>query len=248
MSTTPAPITTIERDITWIKGHAIIALLTVALIAGSIIGGIALFEHFIDAHDARVAAQQDTKAAAAAQTQATILAQLQQEHAENTARDAQQAALIQSLVSQMAQTRAATARQIQTDATLDIKQAAQRLAAQTKSENGDVGIQNDLVTMTLPLTRIVVANLDQLAQAQSDVTNLEGQLDAQKILTSDAKVELSTATNVIAADKTELLTRIDADNAACQVRIDKQAAKDRKRSAILAVITYIAGLATRSLI
>lgn len=241
-------ITTVERDITWIRAHVLLALLAVALIAGSIIGGIALFERLIEAHDERAAAAQQAKEGVNTAAQAALLAQLQQEHSENLARDTANTALIQSLVAQMAQQRAVTAKQVQTDATLDAQAAAARLVTQTKSTPADVTVSNDSVSMTLPLTRIVVANLDQLAQAQSDVTNLEEQLDAQKILTSDSKSELSDANKLIAADKLELISTIKADNAACNERVDTQASKDRKRGFWAAVASFAVGTIFRGAI
>jgi hypothetical protein len=231
---TPIPavpvVSTVVRDLTWIRTHAIIALITVALIAGSIMGGVALFESLIEKHDERVAAKQLKAENVDTSAQQALLAELAQEHADNVQRDAAQTQLIQSLVAKMSQQRAATAKQVATDATLDATAAAQRLAGQVKAGPGDVTVANDLVTMSLPMTRNVVAELDQYTQAQSDVANLSAQLGAQQILTSDAKVELATANQVIAADKTELIATIKADNAACDVKLDKQAAKARKRT------------------
>ncbi len=245
---TDTPLATIERDITWVKGHILVVLLAIALIAGSIIGGISLFESMVERHDARAAAAQQAKEGVDTATTAALVAQLAQDHTANVARDAAQTALIQSLVQQMASQRAQTAKQIVTDGTLDIQAAAQRLAAQTHDETGDVGIKNDLVTMTLPLARIVVADLDLLPQAQADVNNLQSQLDAQKILTSDAKVETVDATKIIASDKVELIATIKADNAACKVEVDKQATKDRKRGLWASIISFASGLIVRRLI
>jgi len=229
-STSPVSvITKVEKDIAWVKGHVISVLLAVALIAGSIIGGIYLFEGLIERHDARVAAQQLQKEGIDTQTQAALVAQLQQERAADATRDATELATINSLVAQMKQSQAQTAKQVSTDATLNAQDAANRLVAQTKMSSSDVTVAGNTVTMDLPLTRIVIANLDELPQAQSDVTNLQGQLSAQQILTTDAKTELATANSTIAADKTELIQTIQADNAACKVRVDAQATKDRKR-------------------
>jgi len=99
--------------------------------------------------------------------------------------------------------------------------------------------------MDLPLTRIVIANLDELPQAQSDVTNLQGQLTAQQIITQDAKTQLGTANQIIAADKTELIQTVQADNAACTVKIntavDAEKKKARKRSFWFSVASFLAG-------
>jgi hypothetical protein len=241
----PTTITTIEKDLTWIRGHILVALLTVALIVGSIIGGISLFENMVERHDARVAQAQLQKEGVDTATTTAFMAALTQDRAANAVRDTAQAALIQTLVGQMAQQHAQTAQQIKTDATLDAKAAAERLVLQMKASPTDVTVNNDLVTLTLPLTRNVVTSLDLLPQAQSDVTNLQGQLGAQKILTSDAKTENADAQKVIAADKVELIAAIKADNAACVVStnaaVDKQASKDRKRSLWVMLLGAIAG-------
>ena len=260
MSTQPLPahssgqivpessFTKVERDITWIRGHILASILAIALIAGSIIGGISLFESQIEKHDARVAAAQLQKEGVDTATQNAFMAQLAQDRAANTARDASNTALIQSLVAQMSQQRAQTAKQIKTDATLDAQAAAARLVGQMKASPSDVTVNNDLVTMTLPLTRNVVAALDLLPQAQSDVINLQSQLGAQQILTSDAKVEASDAQNVIAADKVELIATIKADNAACKVEVDTQAKKDRKRGFWATIAGILGGVAIRSVL
>lgn len=243
MSSTPvSPVTTLSKDITWIQGHVVAIVLSVALIAGGIIGGISLFESLIEKHDARVASLQQQKEGVDTATETALLAQLQQEHADNLQRDAQQTELIQSLISQMRQQRAATARQVVTDNTLSASDAGARLAAQTKAATSDVTVANNAVTMSLPLTRTVISDLDELAQAQSDVANLTGQLGAQQILTSDAKVELASANKVIAADKTELISTIKADNDACNLRVDKEAAKGRKRGFWAAVGGFVGGV------
>lgn len=233
MAETPSLVATVEKDITWIRGHAIVALLAVALIAGSIIGGVALFQSLIERHDARVAATQLQKEGVDTAAQAALVSQLAAEHADNVQRDAAQAALIQTLVAQMQQTRAATAKQVATDATLNAQAAGARLATQTNAGPGDVTVSNDTIALSLPLTRTVVADLDELTQAKSDVTNLTGQLGAQQTLTADAKTELGTANQVITADKVELIATIKADDSACVVKVntavDAQAKKDRKR-------------------
>ena len=223
-------VSTVEKDITWIRGHVFAVLLAVALIAGSIIGGISLFESLIEKHDARVAAAQLQKEGVDTATQQALMNQLAQEHADDVTRDAQQTALITSLVQQMAVQRAQTIKQVATDAALDATSTAARLVTQTKSSPSDVTVNGNFLTMDLNLSHAVISDLDLLTQAQSDVTNLTGQLDAQTILTTDAKTELATANNIIAADKTELVAAVKADNSACQVRVDAEAAKGRKRT------------------
>lgn len=245
---TTSPLATIERDITWIRAHALVAILAVALIAGSIIGGISLFESMIEKHDSRVAAAQQVKEGVDTATTATLMAQLAQDRVNDTARDTAQTALIGSLVAQMKQQDAATKKQVATDATLDAQSAAARLITQTKATPADVTVVNDTVTMSLPLTRIVVADLDELPQAESDLANVQGQLSAQQILTNDSKLELADANKIITADKVELIATIKGDNDACNVRVDKQAAKDRKRGFWATIAGVVGGVVLRSVL
>ena len=243
---TPSVITEVTNDLAWVRTHAIIILCTLALIAGIVLGTVNLIERVEEKHDEAVAAAQLKKEGVDTAAQAALVAELAKEHADDQARDAQQTALIQTLVQQMAAQRAQTAKQIATDATLDAKAAGQRLAAQTNAGAGDVTVVNDSVTMSLPLTRTVVADLDQLQQSKSDVTNLTAQLGAQTILTNDAKVELGTAQKVIAADKDELVQTVKSDNAACvastKIAVDNEARKGRKRTfwSVLAAVTGMA--------
>ena len=240
------PITTIEKDLTWFHAHILAVVFSVVLLAGIIIGGIGLFESLIERHDARVAAAQLQKEGVDTATQAALLAKFDATEAAATARETAQMALIQNLVQQMSQQHAQTAKQVAKDSNLDLQQAAQRLAQQTKMEDGSVGIKDDLITMSLPLTRIVITDLDLLPQAQSDVLNLQAQLSAQEILTSDAKLGVADAKNVIAADKAELIQTIKNDNAACKVEVDAQAKKDRKRGFWATIGGILGGIAIRS--
>jgi len=236
---------TVSRDISWIRAHILIALLAVVLIAGTIIGGVALFEHLVEAHDARVAAEDLAKNQVDTATQAALMNQLTQMQAADAAREAANTALIKSLVGQMAVSRAATTKQVATDNTLDAAAAAQRLITQTKAAPGEVTVVNNSLLLDLPLARVVVADLDLLAQAQSDVTNLTGQRDAQIILTNDAKAEADKANQVIAADKVELIAAVKADQAACvvstNIAVDAQKKKDNKHAVWSAIGGFIGG-------
>lgn len=245
-TTSVPPVTTIASDITWVRTHLIVALLAVALIAGSIIGGVALFEGLIERHDARVAAAQLQKEGVDTATQSALLAQLSQAQAANAQRDAEQTALLSSLVSQMKQQHAATDKQVAADASLTAQDSAARLVAQTKSSPGDAVASGDTVVLSLPLTHTVVTDLDLLPQAQADVSNLTGQLSATKVELTDAMSAADAANLVIAADKAELIEAVKADNAACKVQVDAQASKDRKRGFWLSLVSFLGGIAVRS--
>lgn len=249
MSSQPTPplpgkiisVPAIEKDVVWLKGHIVLVLASVALIAAIVMGSISLVEGLVERHDARTAATQQAIKQTADQNQAAMLSQLQQMRADDQVRDQQYQATIQSLVSRMAAERAATAKQVATDATLDTRAAADRLIGQTKASPSEVTVTNDTVTMDLPLTRTVVADLDQLVQSQSDVANFAAQLDAQKELTADAKGERDKAMSVVAADKVELIATMKSDAAECKLEMDKQASKDRKRGFWFNVASFVFG-------
>jgi hypothetical protein len=239
----PGIITRVENDYAWLKLHFIAILFFLALLVGGVIGTVSLVEHLEEVHDAHVAAAQLKAENVDTATQQALLTELMNEHAADQARDEQQMATIQSLVTQMQQQHAQTAKQVATDSTLDAQDAAARLVAQSKSSPSEVTIVNGFVSMDLPMTRNVVAQLDLGAQAESDVTNLQGQLTAQQIITTDAKTELVTARGVITADQTTLVATIKADDSACAVKIntavDAQSKKDRKRGIWAVVLTAI---------
>ena len=240
MSTTPVvpvPVKPPSTTIATVANHPLLYLL---IVAGLVYGGIVGFEDLVAKHDASVAAAQLKKEGVDTTTTTALLAQLQTQQSADEARDAQAQATILSLISKMKAGDAATKKQVQTDSTLDLQAAAARLSAQTKS--GDVGTQNGLVTMSLPLTRIVVADLDELPQAQADVTNLQGQLTAETTRATDVQSELDTAQQAIAADKAELIQTVKADNAACKVQVDAQVAKDRKRGIWVAIGSFVGGV------
>lgn len=247
MATTSSPLATVEHDIVWIRAHVLMFFLGLALIVSLVYGGIYGIESLEIAHDAKTAAALQAKLGADATNQAALLSQLQAAQAANTVRDAEQTKLIQSLISQMAQQRAETAKQVATDATLTAADAANRLITQTKAAPGEVSVSGNIVSLDLPITQRVVENLDELQQAQTDVTNLQGQLGAQQTLTTDAKAEASQAQQVIAADKTELIATIKADTAACDVRVDAQAKKDLKRGFWASIAGFVGGVMVKAI-
>lgn len=239
-------VSVITKDLSWIKTHIVTALLTAVLLLGTAYCSITVVEGIIAKHDAANNAVQAQIAAAATQTQQMLLAQLNQQEAAFAARDALVQAQLKSLTATMAASREQTKQQVATDQTLDARAAADRLISQTKASPNDVTVNGDIVSLSLPVTRKVVSDEDNLAQATADVENLGNQLSLQQERATDALGQLGTANQVIAADKTELIARIDADNAACKVQLDQQAAKARKRSLWLTILAAIGGFAARS--
>lgn len=223
-------------------------IIHLALFAAFVFGGFHIYDGIRDKYDALEATQQQKSEGVDTTAQAALLAQLQTEEANAEVRDAQQTALMQSLVAQLKASQAQTVKQIATDMTLDVKSAAQRLVDQTHYGSGDVSIVNGDVAMSLPLTRTVITDLDLLPQAQASVTNLQGQLTAEQTIEADKAQQLTTAQQTIGADKTELVATVQADNAACQVRLDTQAKAARKRSLWLTILGVAGGAVLRSVL
>ena len=245
MADTPA-VSVITKDLSWIKTHIITAMLAAALVAGTAYSSVTVVENIIAKHDAARDTAEQKIADQTAATQAMLLAQLSQQEADANARELQYQAQLKSLTSQLAVSRAQTQQQVATDNTLDVTSAAERLADQTGFKDGSISIKDGNIQLQLPVARKIVADEDNLAQANSDVNNLSQQLAIQQARDTDALGQLDTANKVIAADKTELIARIDADNAACKVQLDQQAAKARKRSLWLTILGAIGGFAARS--
>ena len=246
MSTTPVvpvPVKPPSTAVATVANHPLLYLL---IVAGLVYGGIVGFEDLAAKHDASVAAAQLKKEGVDTTTTTALLAQLQKQQADDEARDAQAMATIQSLAKQMSISRSQTAQQIATDVTLDAQTAATKLVAQTKTSPSDAAASGNTVVVSLPLARIIVANLDELPQAQSDVTNLQGQLVAETTLATDTKAQLDTANQTIDADKVELVAAVKADNAQCKVEVDAQAKKDRKRGFWVTLLAIAGGVALRS--
>lgn len=250
----PAPPTTtksetivqkIEKDYDWVKLHIILLIITIGLLYGGVSLTIRSVDKLIADHDAATAAAQLKQEGVDTSTQQALLGQLQNLEQQSAARDAQQTALIQTLVQQMSSSRAATAKQVQVDSTADAASTASRLATQTKASPADVTASNTAVTLSLPVARTVTSDLDLLTQSQADVTNLQGQIQAQTTLTTDAKAQLSTAQQTINADKVELVQTVQSDNAACDVKINNavsaQQTKDSKHNKIWGTLIFIAG-------
>jgi hypothetical protein len=243
---TPAPVAAkpaTPSAATTVANHPIIHLL---LAASLVYGGIVGIEDLLDRHDQKAAAAQLTRENVDTSTTTALLAQLQKQQADDEARDAQAMATIQSLAKQMSISRSQTAQQIATDVTLDAQTAATKLVAQTKTSPSDAAASGNTVVVSLPLARIIVANLDELPQAQADVTNLQGQLVAETTLATDTKAQLDTANQTIDADKVELVAAVKADNAQCKVEVDAQAKKDRKRGFWVTLLAIAGGVALRS--
>lgn len=233
LSTDTAIITRLKADWTWLVSHLII-LAFVALLVG---GAVYEVDSIIARHDAVAS----SKASALyekqfAQTQ-TLLQQLRTDQAASLARDAQYQAEIVQLSKSIQVRDANVKKQQQTDSTLDAVSAGARLAQQTNAQAGQVTVANDLVTIDLPLTRGIVADLDLLVATKADLQDTQTQLTAQTGLTTDAKAQLVDANKVIGAQKIEL---VDSANV-CKAQIKVLKANQRKKLMKVGVVGFVAG-------
>lgn len=234
--------TRIENDVAWLRTHFVYAVLFVAIVLGSIYGAVRLVNGIITAHDEKKDQQLSQVLANSKANDAALLARLDQDKQANDARDQQVNALLGTLIAQMNAQREATRVQVQKDSTLSTQDAAARLVQQEKAQPGQVTTSADKVIVDTPLTRQIVADLDKYAQAQKDVDNLNGQLDAQKTLTQDAKQNFENAQKVISADKDTLIAQIKADVADCKVQVDKERDKGNKRTLWASIAGFVAGI------
>jgi hypothetical protein len=232
-------IPTVERDIRWIHSHTILAIIVLVVSAGLVYGAVNFVQGIIERHDEKNAALSSAILAQAKSQNDAALKQLQDQANASAVRDAQQQATINGLIAQLKAEHAALDSQLEKNKTLDAASAAARLAGQVQ---GNVTASGDNVIADLPTARSIVSRIDTGDQAVRDVTNLNGQLDAQKVLTDDAKKNFENAQAVIAKDKDTLIAQIKADGDACEVKIDKQVRKDEKRGFWMSLASFAAGI------
>src|SRR5208282_3014773 len=82
----------------------------------------------------------------------------------------------------------------------------------------------DSVTLDLPITRAVTADLDKLNAAQGAIDATNKELSAQTGLTADANAKLTDANNIIANDKVLATDQTKA----CAAQVADVKAKARK--------------------
>lgn len=238
----PTLVQTVEKDYAWVKMHIAALLVTFVLIGGSVVGSVYGVESLIAKHD--LATEQryntalagevaNTKAAqdALATTIASFNTQLQ-------ALQAQNAQLAQSVIARNAQTQ----KQVKIDATLDAQETAQRLATQTSASAGQVQVapNGSDITIALPITRSIVADLDSLQSSQANLVDTQKELDnTNQLFTSSQQV--------VAAQKTTI-DSLTAQNAgqvkACAEEVKTAKAVARKSKAHWFVRGFVVGFIT----
>jgi len=228
---------TVTSDIAWLRTHVLLTLATLAIVAGIVLASLYIVNGIIERRAAAEAVADKTGLTSITAQQNALLAQYAADTKATALQDAQQIATLNKLIQTMAQQRAATAKQVTADNSLDAEDTAARLETQTKMPHSTVVI-NDSITLTLPLARAVVGDLDLLTQAQSDVLNLSSQLVAQQTLTADANLKLADASKVASGYPTLLAAQIKTDDALCEVRV----AKARKHSMWYMVGAFVGGV------
>lgn len=220
----------VVADLSWVKTH----LILLAVVAVLAFGGIYTIESLIAKHDVEQAAQwqmilkQQQTATAAIQQQLAadeqhwtqVEAELLQQNAnlakDITARDAQ------------------SQQQVNHDATLSAKEAAQRIAADTKS---DATAQADTVVLPLSTARITVADLDMLPVVQADLADTQKQLANETTAYNTCQNDVTEQKTLVAAEQKTLVDTQTADAKTIK------ALKAEHRKAILKAfgIGYVAG-------
>ena len=235
----PTLVQTVEKDYAWVKMHIAALLVTFVLIGGSVVGSVYGVESLIAKHD--LATEQryntalagevaNTKAAqdALATTIASFNTQLQ-------ALQAQNVQLTQSIAARNAQTQ----KQVKIDATLDAAETAQRLSTQTSASAGQVQVapNGSDITVALPITRSIVADLDSLQSSQANLVDTQKELDnTNQLFTSSQQVVAAQKKTIDAQD-----AQIAGQVKACQTEVDTVKSQARKGKIKWFFIGYVAG-------
>ena len=218
---TPTPVTsTLLKDWHWLTQH----LVALAIVVGLAFGGVYFVENLIAKHDAQNSAQYATILALQTQQTQTLQKQLSTDEANWAQVEAQLLAQNAQLTKQITARNQVTAAQVQTDASLSAQDSATRIAAQTHASAGEVTAQGNDVILDLPITRVVVASLDQLPAVESDLADTTKQLANETTVAANAQSDVADAKKVIASQTTQLA---DADKS-CKAQIAVVNAKARR--------------------
>lgn len=213
-------LSVVQTDLKWIRAHVLLVILTALLITGAVYS----VDSIIEAHDA-VNSQKWEQVLAAQEKQTQSLTALFQEqikadYAANQALVTANAKLEQSISERDAELQ----KQKQQDAALDAQGAASRIVQQTKSQPSDAQAVGDTVVMSLPLSRTVTSDLDELQSAIDDAADTKKQLANETQVAANAQSDLTAAQKVVASKDTVI-----ADAAkSCDARVALVKSKARK--------------------
>lgn len=212
--------TALNKDFTWISSHLILLAVVALLVFGGVYGVESLLSRRAAANDAKweYLLKEQT-----AQTQ-TIQQQLTQDEkqwaqvvSKLTAQNVQLAATVNERDRQLQQ-------QEKQNATLTAQEAAERLAAQTHAEQGEVTVAGNSVVLDLPVTRRVVDSLDSLSTTQADLEDTKQQLVNETQIAVTAQDDVAEQKTLVAAQQKQLATAQQT----CKAQISDLKAKQRK--------------------
>jgi hypothetical protein len=161
-------------------------------------------ESLIYRHDSQTSAKYNAIVAAQTQQTQILQKQLQTDEASWAQVEAQLLAQNAQLTQQITARNQAVAAQVKNDATLSTQQAAARIAQQTNAAPGEVVASANDVTIDLPITRVITADLDQLPVAESDLADTTSQLKNETQIATNAQADATEAKKVVAAQVAQL--------------------------------------------
>jgi hypothetical protein len=221
--TTPAPQPTtsvIAKDWSWLVSHLGALIIVGALIVAGVLG----VEKLVQDHDVANATKYTVILQQQQQQTQVLQKQLQADEAQSAVIEAQLLAQNAQLTKEISARNIVVAAQVKTDATLSTQQAAARLAQQTNASVGEVTASDANVSIDLPITRAIVANLDELPVVQANLADTTTKLNNETTVATSAQSDLSAADKVIAA---QTLAATDAAKA-CNAQIAVVKAKARR--------------------
>jgi hypothetical protein len=211
---------TISEDLQWVKTHVILLVFVVCLA----IGGVYCIETIIAKHDdATNARWQAINQAQIAQVK-DLSDKLSSDEKERAQENAQQTAILAQLAASISQRDKNAATTIKQDSTLQASDIAKKLTTQTGAQPGEITTQGDNTVVDLPMSRIIVANLDQLPTTQADLIDTQKQLVSETNIASNFQSDAVQEADVITAMKNQEAV---ADKA-CKAQIADVKAQARK--------------------
>lgn len=227
---TPTITSVISSDWSWFVSHLVSLVVCGALVVAGIYG----IEKLVADHDLASSAKYTQILNTQAAQTAAIQKQQQTDEAHFTVIETALLAQNAQLTRQITTRNQTAAVQVSADANLSAVQAAARLSQQTGANSGQIVSTNNSVTMDLPITRVITADLDRLSLAQSDLADTQHLLANETTVAQNAQTDAADAKKVIASQTLQLA---DADKA-CQAQIKVVKAQARKGK----LVAFLTGL------
>ena len=226
----------IATDFNYLKHHLILLALVVALAFGGIYG----IESLIARHDAVNAQQQQAALAAQVALVQSLQQQISHDEQVYAAQNAALAQTISGLANAISTRDKQNDQQKQKDATLTAQEAAARLSEQTKAQPGEVTAVGTGGSIDLPISRQVVASLDQLTTVTADLADTKTSLANETTIAGNNAAETTGQKQLVGALQTQI---VDADKA-CKAEVASVKADARKSKFKWFLGGFIAGVVT----